>query len=472
VTRFSLVQIASRSLVLALFPLLAAGCISRGAGRADLPAPPPPPPREVLDTARTSMEAVALAQEAGMLAQSGVLPFTGTVGHLASASPDSTHLLVALSMAAEALTFRREGDQYRATYSVTLTLRRAGSSVLRIDANEVVRVAGFRETSRTDESIIFQQLLTVPPGEYQLQVEVRDDASGRRAGQAIAVALPRLEAGTLSSPLPFYEVIARRSRDSLPRLLLSPRSAAIFGRDSAIAVYIESYDTSAAPPPVRLAVRVDGRVVWEEVVTLDRGTDLRHGIAYIPVASIGLGVAEAAVSAEGRSELARTSVFVAFGDDLPVTTWEDMLNYLQYFTRPARLNALREVDPTMRGLAWSQFIAETDPQPATPEHEGLRAYFDRLRQANTRFAEDGMVGWKTDRGRVLLLLGEPDQIVDRFPAETGQRGRFQVWEYLDDRVSIAFTNNFGQNRWRLTPASEAEVENLVERRRRRAERAP
>jgi GWxTD domain-containing protein len=455
-----------------LLPLLVAGCISRGAGRADLPAPPPPPPREVLDTARTSMEAVALAQEAGMLAQSGVLPFTGTVGHLASTSPDSTHLLVALSMAAEALTFRREGDQYRATYSVTLTLRRAGASVLRIDANEVVRVAGFRETSRTDESIIFQQLLTVPPGEYQLQVEVRDDASGRRAGQAIPVALPRLEAGTLSSPLPFYEVIPRRSRDSLPRLLLSPRAAAIFGRDSAIAVYIESYDTSAAPPPVRLAVRVDGRVVWEEVVSLDRGTDLRHGIAYIPVASIGLGVAEAAVSAEGRSELARTSVFVAFGDDLPVTTWEDMLNYLQYFTRPARLQALREVDPTMRGLAWSQFIAETDPQPATAEHEGLRAYFDRLRQANTRFAEEGMVGWKTDRGRVLLLLGEPDQIVDRFPAETGQRGRFQVWEYLDDRVSIAFTNNFGQNRWRLTPASEAEVENLVERRRRRTERAP
>ena len=83
-----------------------------------------------------------------------------------------------------------------------------------------------------------------------------------------------------------------------------------------------------------------------------------------------------------------------------------------------------------------------------------------------------MAGWKTDRGRVLLLLGEPDQIVDRFPAETGQRGRFQVWEYLDDRVSVAFTSAFGANRWRLTPASEAEVESLVERRRRRAERMP
>ncbi len=471
-TRPFLVQRPFRCLVLALLSVGATGCISRGAGRADLPAPPPPPVREVLDTARTSVEAAVLAQEAGMLAQSGVLPFTGTVGHLAAATPDSTHLLVALSMASQALTFRREGEQYRATYSVTLTLRRAGASVLRIDASEVVRVAGFRETSRSDESIIFQQLLTVPPGEYQLQVDVRDDASGRRAGQTIPVSLPRMAAGTLSSPLPFYEVIPRLARDSIPRLLLSPRSAAVFGRDSAIAVYFESYDMADAPPPVRLAVRVDGRVVWEQVVELVRGNGLRHGIAYVPVASIGLGVAEAALSAEGRSELARTSVFVAFGDDLPVTTWEDMLNYLQYFARPARLNALREVDPTLRGLAWSEFVAATDPQPSTPEHEGLRAYFDRLRQANTRFAEDGMAGWKTDRGRVLLLLGEPDQIVDRFPAETGQRGRFQVWEYLDDRVSVAFTSAFGANRWRLTPASEAEVESLVERRRRRAERMP
>src|SRR5690606_25991039 len=116
------------------------------------------------------------------------------------------------------------------------------------------------------------------------------------------------------------------------------------------------------------------------------------------VASIGLGVAEAVLSVEGRSELSRTPIFVAFGDDLPVTTWEDMLNYLQYFSTPARLRALRTVDPDTRGAAWSAFLTETDPDPSTRDHEGLREYFDRLRQANARFREDATQGWQTDRG--------------------------------------------------------------------------
>jgi GWxTD domain-containing protein len=406
-------------------------------------------------------------EEAGLLSPSGDLPWTGSVGHLASATPDSTHLLVALSMAANALTFRREGEQYRASYQVTLTLRRAGATVQRLQATELVRVGGFRETSRTDEAILFQQLVTAAPGEYQLQVEVRDEASGRRSTQDIPVSLPRLEAGTLSSPLPFYELIPRAARDSLPRLLLSPRAAAVFGRDSTIAIYAESYDTTAAAPPVRLTVRVEGREVWAAAVPLTTAAGLRHGVVYVPVASIGLGVAEALLSTEGRSELSRTAIFVAFGDDLPVTTWEDMLNYLQYFTAPARLQALRQVAPEQRGAAWAMFLRDTDPQPNTAEHEGLREYFDRLRTANARFREDNTPGWQTDRGRVYLLLGEPDQVLERTPVEAIQRGRTLVWEYLDERLTVTFLGQLGGNRWRLTPQSEAEVQSVVQRRRAR-----
>jgi GWxTD domain-containing protein len=438
-------------------------CIGRGAGREDLPAPAPTRPS--MDTARTPVEVGALYQEVGMLTQGGALPFTGTVGHLAARTADSTHLLTALSMAANALTFRREGDLYRASYQVTMTLRRAGATIQKVDASEVVRVGSFRETSRTDEAILFQQILTAPPGEYQLEVAVRDEVSGKRAAQTLPVSLPRLDEGTLSSPLPFYEMIPRLGRDSIPRLLLSPRASAVFGRDSTIAIYVESYDVRADAPPVQLSVRVEGRTVWESAVPLERGVSLRHGVVYVPVASVGLGVAEAVLSTTGRSELSRTPIFVAFGDDLPVTTWEDMLNYLQYFSSTARLRALREVDPATRGAAWSAFLAETDPDPSTPDHEGLRDYFERLRQANARFREDVTPGWQTDRGRVYLLLGEPDQIADRFPNDAMQRGRVQVWEYAEYRLSVVFTNTVGANRWRLTPGAEAEVQAAAARRR-------
>ena len=451
-----------RAIIGLLFVLSA--CIGRGAGREDFPQPPAPPPP--VDTARTPVEVGALYSEVGMLTQGGAVPFTGSVGHLAAATPDSTHLLTALSMAANALTFRREGDLYRASYQVTLTLRRAGATVQKTDASEVVRVGSFRETSRTDEAILFQQILTAPPGDYQLEVAVRDEVSGKRAAQTLPVTLPRLDAGTLSSPLPFYELIPRIARDSMPRLLLSPRASAVFGRDSTIAVYIESYDVRPEAPPVQLAVRVEGRVVWQAIVPTERTASLRQGVAYVPVASIGLGVAEAVVSVDGRSELSRTPIFVAFGDDLPVTTWEDMLNYLQFYSTPARLRALRAVDPDARGAAWNAFLTETDPDPSTRDHEGLREYFERLRQANARFREDATLGWQTDRGRVFLLLGEPDQILDRYPNDaTTQRGRVQVWEYAEYRLTVVFTNTMGFDRWRLSPGGEAEVQAAAARRR-------
>jgi GWxTD domain-containing protein len=296
-------------------------------------------------------------------------------------------------------------------------------------------------------------------------VAVRDEVSGKRAAQTLPVTLPRLDAGTLSSPLPFYELIPRIARDSMPRLLLSPRASAVFGRDSTIAVYIESYDVRPEAPPVQLAVRVEGRVVWQAIVPTERTGSLRQGVAYVPVASIGLGVAEAVVSVDGRSELSRTPIFVAFGDDLPVTTWEDMLNYLQFYSTPARLRALRTVDPDARGAAWNAFLTETDPDPSTRDHEGLREYFDRLRQANARFREDATPGWQTDRGRVFLLLGEPDQVLDRYPNDATQRGRVQVWEYAEYRLTVVFTNTMGFNRWRLSPGGEAEVQAAAARRR-------
>ena len=73
---------------------------------------------------------------------------------------------------------------------------------------------------------------------------------------------------------------------------------------------------------------------------------------------------------------------------------------------PQRLRALRDTAPEFRGLAWAEFLRETDPVASTPEHEGLRDYFGRIEEANERFREEGGRGWLTDRGMVLVGLPE------------------------------------------------------------------
>lgn len=69
-----------------------------------------------------------------------------------------------------------------------------------------------------------------------------------------------------------------------------------------------------------------------------------------------------------------------------------------------KLNATQDIDEFMR-----EFWAEIDPASETAENELQREYYERFAFVNERFASF-QDGWKTDRGRIYLLYGAPDEI--------------------------------------------------------------
>ena len=146
-----------------------------GGGAAEPPAPAAAPP------GAAQPDASQLYRQMGLLADGGDVPFVGSISYLASPTPDSTLMMLTLSVPSRGLTFAREGDRYRASYSVRAELRRGADTVGRIERQEIVRVAAFRETTRTDESVIFRGTLAMPPGNYEFRMTVRDDG-GNRAG--------------------------------------------------------------------------------------------------------------------------------------------------------------------------------------------------------------------------------------------------------------------------------------------------
>jgi hypothetical protein len=73
------------------------------------------------------------------------LPFLGRVSYLAAVSPDTSHVVVALSLANTVFGFVREADnRFRANYTVTLTLQRGGVTVARSETTEEIVVGTFR----------------------------------------------------------------------------------------------------------------------------------------------------------------------------------------------------------------------------------------------------------------------------------------------------------------------------------------
>ncbi len=97
-----------------------------------------------------------------------------------------------------------------------------------------------------------------------------------------------------------------------------------------------------------------------------------------------------------------------------------------------------------------QFWAERDLDRSTPINETRLAFYDAIEYANVNFAESGRSarpGWKTDRGRIFVKHGTPQ---DRTAFTPGNRApAFEIWRYTQGRMRFyifADQNNLGSYR--------------------------
>ena len=81
-----------------------------------------------------------------------------------------------------------------------------------------------------------------------------------------------------------------------------------------------------------------------------------------------------------------------------------------------------------------------DPTPGTVDNEFRNEYYRRIVLANEQFTtRTGVPGWQTDRGRILVLHGQPDEIERHAIGGTYMR---------DIEKGGARTNTFPFERWR------------------------
>jgi GWxTD domain-containing protein len=454
---------------IALFAGLSALAACGGGARTPEPTGSVPPGQDPILATSTGRvprqpDVVALYRRMGLLAEAGETPFVGSLSFFSGPSGDSTSIVVTVSLANRSLRFRSEGDRWRASYDVGIEIRSGATLVQELRSREVVRVLAFRETTRDDESVLFKQLVNLTPGTYDIRLTVRDESATRGSAVEATIGVPRFAQGSVSSPVPVYEARPREQLGAPLNILPTPRSTAVFGRDSVVMIYTEGYGEGPSMP-VQVSVKSDesNSVLWSDNIQLERHGDHFSSTFAVPLTRLGVGVMLLGVNRPGSPDTLRIPIFVAFGEDLPVATFTQMLDYLRYYVSAQRLQAMRDAPAEARASLWAAFLRDTDPVPQTPAHEGLRDYFTRIAQANTRFREEGQAGWLTDRGRVVVALGQPDQIYEPTMSNIGERGRTLVWEYREHRLQVVFIDQTGFGRWRMTLPSESEFEAVVRR---------
>ena len=134
------------------------------------------------------------------------------------------------------------------------------------------------------------------------------------------------------------------------------------------------------------------------------------GYAFAPLFSSGIvALVIAGTLAAWQAGSPATAAPVPQANVNPYTKWldEDVVYLIDDRERAAFLSLTTD---EQRNHFIEQFWERRNPTPGSSENAFKTEHYRRIAMANKRFAWKPTPGWKTDRGRVYIMFGPPDEI--------------------------------------------------------------
>ena len=124
------------------------------------------------------------------------------------------------------------------------------------------------------------------------------------------------------------------------------------------------------------------------------------------------------------------------------------IHQTKYIMTKAEYDLLKRMDGTGKRNYMIQFWDSHDPDLNTAQNEFWQNYQTRIQLANNQFSTGYEKGWLTDRGRIMIKYGIPDEI-GRHPLSQDSKP-FEVWSYYRNKgLKFIFTDKEGFNQYRL-----------------------
>jgi GWxTD domain-containing protein len=137
------------------------------------------------------------------------------------------------------------------------------------------------------------------------------------------------------------------------------------------------------------------------------------------------------------------------------------IQQLQFIATQPEWKKLKKASPEQRREAFTQFWSRRDPSPGTEYNETMEAYYQRVNTANELYSVIGREGWRTDRGLVYIILGQPDEVIrNDYPSDSKP---YQIWQYYSINRQFQFydRNGFGDYEL-LNPISIYEIQRYAQ----------
>lgn len=305
----------------------------------------------------------------------------------------------------------------------------------------------------------------VTPGRYEIEVGVTDSASGRRLTSAVTIEGFRSEP-SLSDLMLAPMIRPAGPGDTTPapgeirrgqllitgtaELRLTPLRSSVFylmeaynTREDSASLAITITDPAGKPvistAPARKHLPAGGGVLtgsmdlaglpageYRLAVQLETNGQSLERSAPFTMAELGETMAK-----EAERRAAERVTDAGFFAEMREDELDAAVEPLALIAQSGELSAYRKnLSPQAKRRFLTEFWAQRDPSPGTPQNEVREAFYAAIAFADTTYRERGRVsrpGWKTDRGRVYARNGQPDDVLRRH--QQGTAPPYEVWTY-------------------------------------------
>ncbi len=333
------------------------------------------------------------------------------------------------------LSFIRDTTGFSANYRLTLELFDRHKNILSAEVFERrVQVFDYNLTISRDSSTSDIIRVPIPKTAVAAVITLSDLRSERRA-----VAQFPLE---------------KQSGTFLLRLLKSsqPNPSRTYNLNDTIQILAQ------IPPEyhfdsLRLTIKSGGRNIIQEKLMVVESAGVKKAEFRLPVVDtssryrLSSGVYLVEVSPFSQDTPQGT---VEFKVDLPFyfddSLWSARVDQLLYIATYEEMKKLKKTKKEFRKEAWDEFWQNKDPNPSTELNEREEEYFERINYCEQRYSK-GDRGYRSDRARIYITYGPPDQIEYR-PFEI-DRPAEEIWHYYRENRTFIFVDRYGSGQFVL-----------------------
>lgn len=327
------------------------------------------------------------------------------------------------------------------------------------------------DSARRNDLLFTTTNFLLPPGHYRYVTTLHEPATGKAGKQTFTLDLSSIDTDSLTvSDIELaYAISLDTSQTAFTKnqYRVIPNASRIYSLQTPVLYfYAEIYNLSEQPDS-NYAVEYtilnsDGSVYrsYPEKVRKKPGTSLVE-VGAVNVVTFPRGTYELQLkvhdAGDGAMATARKKFFVYREEaapppvaerpagvshalytqlqDAPLKQLNEEFDSAAFMASEEERQLFRTLDLEAKRTFMMQFWAKRDFDPQTARNEARQQHVARMHYANQHFG-GVKKGWKSDRGRVLLEYGEPDEI-ERHPS-SGDVRPYEIWRYFDIEGGVLF----------------------------------